>query len=47
MKVLVIGASGLLGQEIIKRGAHYNYALTAMVRDEKSYKRVGSEDRVI
>jgi putative NADH-flavin reductase len=47
MKILVIGASGLLGQEIIKRNGHYGYTLTAMVRDAKSYQRVGNEDRVV
>jgi putative NADH-flavin reductase len=47
MKVLLIGASGLLGQEVIKRSTHYGHAITAMVRDTKSYQRVGSEARLV
>jgi putative NADH-flavin reductase len=35
MKVLLIGASGFLGQEVIKRSTHYSHAITAMVRDAK------------
>ncbi len=47
MKVFIIGASGLLGQEILKGNSHYGHALTAMVRNAKDYQRVGTEDRVV
>ena len=47
MNVLLLGASGPLGQEVVKRSTAHNHTSSVLVRDPAAYKMVGSEANVI